>query len=401
MKGAVEIVDEKIEAEVTCALCLKTFEDPLLLNCGHNFCLKCVLKSLIKANKEQFWDFFVTCPLCRKENRLRFHEPLQINLVLRNLIQVISSTTSKSAKKDIATWQEIKLYTKHQFASSNPLVSGSSYFFCSRTKTMSWISPPSVQEAYTNIFFRSSQLQKDLLESIWKTYGQIVVQAIPLSSFALLWSDRKSGAKRSLSIFRATRSNATNFYILGDIARPVHNAKEAKEWKEDHHPSYIIRQRKRCPLQLLADPTDYEKIWSSRGSKCQLASFWRPIPPKGYRALGDICVVGEEKPKPGDVPLKCVSELILINRIIGKQTLIWNDQKSGAKGSVSVWRNSTLDDEVLDQHSTKLDHFFSLPSHAPPDSERRIFCINRHLSSSPHLDSATEDDQEEKKACSV
>ncbi len=60
----------------------------------------------------------------------------------------------------------------------------------------------------------------------------------------------------------------------------------------------------------VVDPVDYVKIWNSRGDgdgcvDCQEieATTWRPIPPEGYVALGDVVVQGKRKPDPEEVSL--------------------------------------------------------------------------------------------------
>ncbi|ETE56791.1 Zinc finger protein RFP, partial [Ophiophagus hannah] len=54
-----EITVKMFCSEVTCSICLEYFRDPVILQCGHNFCHDCVMK---------YWREFVlkyTCPQCK------------------------------------------------------------------------------------------------------------------------------------------------------------------------------------------------------------------------------------------------------------------------------------------------------------------------------------------------
>ncbi|XP_026542133.1 E3 ubiquitin-protein ligase TRIM39-like [Notechis scutatus] len=54
-----EISDKIFCSEVTCSICLEYFRDPVILQCGHNFCHDCIMK---------YWREFVLkyiCPQCK------------------------------------------------------------------------------------------------------------------------------------------------------------------------------------------------------------------------------------------------------------------------------------------------------------------------------------------------
>lgn len=48
-----------MEDELECEVCLEMFDNPIMLDCDHTFCLKCAL--LLREN-----DTSTTCPLCRQ-----------------------------------------------------------------------------------------------------------------------------------------------------------------------------------------------------------------------------------------------------------------------------------------------------------------------------------------------
>ncbi|XP_032997834.1 E3 ubiquitin-protein ligase TRIM11-like [Lacerta agilis] len=71
---AAEDTLKTFEVEVTCSICLEYFTDPVILDCGHNFCHHCVFK---------YWKDFVrdrSCPECRtvvEPDRIITNKPLE------------------------------------------------------------------------------------------------------------------------------------------------------------------------------------------------------------------------------------------------------------------------------------------------------------------------------------
>lgn len=52
---------EELHSELTCPVCLELFRDPVILECGHHFCQKCIIQCWeVKAEE------LVNCPKCRK-----------------------------------------------------------------------------------------------------------------------------------------------------------------------------------------------------------------------------------------------------------------------------------------------------------------------------------------------
>uniref|UniRef100_A0A3B3U617 RING-type domain-containing protein n=1 Tax=Poecilia latipinna TaxID=48699 RepID=A0A3B3U617_9TELE len=45
-----------LEDELTCSICLSTFDCPVTIPCGHNFCQNCLLST---------WTESYSCPQCR------------------------------------------------------------------------------------------------------------------------------------------------------------------------------------------------------------------------------------------------------------------------------------------------------------------------------------------------
>lgn len=84
----------------------------------------------------------------------------------------------------------------------------------------------------------------------------------------------------------------------------------------------------------LRPPTDFEEVWRDTGSGARAdCSIWRPIPPEGYVALGQVCSNGRDKPLLNTV--RCVRADLVVRSFVSD--LIWNDKGSGAKRSFSAW----------------------------------------------------------------
>ncbi|NXQ26010.1 TRIM7 ligase, partial [Alaudala cheleensis] len=70
-----------LQDEATCSVCLEFFKDPVSIECGHNFCRACIVKSW----KELELDF--PCPQCREVFQQRSFRP---NRQLANMSEIIA-----------------------------------------------------------------------------------------------------------------------------------------------------------------------------------------------------------------------------------------------------------------------------------------------------------------------
>ncbi|KAM4754890.1 E3 ubiquitin-protein ligase TRIM7-like isoform 1-T1 [Cyanocitta cristata] len=78
-----------LQDEATCSVCLEFFKDPVSIECGHNFCRACIVKSW----KELEMDF--PCPQCREVFQQKSFRP---NRQLANMSEIISQFTLRGAK---------------------------------------------------------------------------------------------------------------------------------------------------------------------------------------------------------------------------------------------------------------------------------------------------------------
>ncbi|XP_030324587.1 E3 ubiquitin-protein ligase TRIM7 isoform X2 [Calypte anna] len=78
-----------LQDEATCSVCLEFFRDPVSIECGHNFCRACIVKSW----KDLELDF--PCPQCREVFQEKSFRP---NRQLANMAEIISQFTLRGAK---------------------------------------------------------------------------------------------------------------------------------------------------------------------------------------------------------------------------------------------------------------------------------------------------------------
>ena len=87
----------------------------------------------------------------------------------------------------------------------------------------------------------------------------------------------------------------------------------------------------------LAPPSGYAYIWDDSGSGAAMdGSCWRPQPPDGYVALGDVFVEDHREPFPGSLPVMCVRRDLAALGMVGDW--IYDDRGSGADRDISVWQ---------------------------------------------------------------
>ncbi|XP_074873317.1 zinc finger protein RFP-like [Carettochelys insculpta] len=80
---------ESLQEEATCPICLEFFKDPVITECGHNFCQACI---------SQCWegpDPATSCPQCRKPVQQRHLRP---NRQLANMAELVKRLSLQAAK---------------------------------------------------------------------------------------------------------------------------------------------------------------------------------------------------------------------------------------------------------------------------------------------------------------
>uniref|UniRef100_A0A668SZP8 Tripartite motif containing 25 n=1 Tax=Oreochromis aureus TaxID=47969 RepID=A0A668SZP8_OREAU len=86
-----------LEDELTCSICLSTFDCPVTIPCGHNFCQDCLLAT---------WKESYSCPQCRTLFATR--PELKKNTVLTAVVETFKVRSSKSEPNLAAEESQVK-----------------------------------------------------------------------------------------------------------------------------------------------------------------------------------------------------------------------------------------------------------------------------------------------------
>lgn len=138
------------------------------------------------------------------------------------------------------------------------------------------------------------------------------------------YGDVGTGAKMDLTVFRPLHI-PEGCYQVGYTAVPIHKATGVSV--------YVLCE----PISdetssLFKKATGFIETWNDRNSGGKLdGSCWQATCDRGYKAIGDVCVLGYVQPD----TLYCVDDSQLKTTELGG--LIWNDAGSGAQKDGSLW----------------------------------------------------------------
>ncbi|XP_069098396.1 E3 ubiquitin-protein ligase TRIM39-like [Pleurodeles waltl] len=82
---------QELKDEVTCPICFEYFKEPVIAECGHNFCKSCITYCLEALNAK------MPCPLCQRPLR---EGKLQPNRQVSNMIPVVQQMILKRKKRE-------------------------------------------------------------------------------------------------------------------------------------------------------------------------------------------------------------------------------------------------------------------------------------------------------------
>ena len=93
---------EDLQQEITCPLCLDTFDDPCVLSCQHTYCRKC-LEAFVRRIRGV--SPTITCPECRKFTDVPVEgvQGLPSAFKLNSLIEVVSKMIQAEEKTSVGT----------------------------------------------------------------------------------------------------------------------------------------------------------------------------------------------------------------------------------------------------------------------------------------------------------
>ena len=150
-----------------------------------------------------------------------------------------------------------------------------------------------------------------------------------VDEFVLRWNDAGSGGTHDGSFYHPVTRDG--FHALGSLGLgpkgyPNPNGTRA----------VMVVKAKPGHENALAAPTDYEQIYNDANSGADMfGSFWRPIPPPGYVAMGTV-VANNTWNKPSLSDVVCVRSDLAIVAEAG--TFIYSDVATAAYKFLSCWK---------------------------------------------------------------
>ena len=152
------------------------------------------------------------------------------------------------------------------------------------------------------------------------------------SNFEKRWRDSGTGANRDVTFFHPIPPEG--FFPLGSMGIGSHagaDGREAAICVKATDPNSA-----NPPLKF---PDRYMKLWDTDGTGADRnGSCWRPIPPSGYVALGDVFVDGKAEPASGDV--MCVRADLTERAQVGFK--FWSTDGSGADDFFAPYHLETI-----------------------------------------------------------
>ena len=162
-----------------------------------------------------------------------------------------------------------------------------------------------------------------------KPSSTLVVQP---AEAAFLWADHGSGSAHDATVF-STRV-PSGWFAVADYAQVGYNdAGTYTNWQPPYGPPIALRSD--GDEQLLAKPTGWTMIFAATATKP--FSLWRPEPPAGFVALGEVGTT-DGKPPPAGAPYAVVAERCVAR--CDADALLWADKDGGvallgARGNAS------------------------------------------------------------------
>jgi len=159
-----------------------------------------------------------------------------------------------------------------------------------------------------------------------------------LINIVQMWNDARSGASKSVSIWRSNKKGYIWFdnswwFSLGDIALTKDNESHG------YSPPSAVHMMRATSLSwdsVFRAPDSYKLRWTDAGSGAMLdCSIWEPVCPPHFNALGNVATNGEYPPRYSVVCVK--DKYTEVSEVI--RGVIWNDRGSGAKLDVTLMQS--------------------------------------------------------------
>ena len=185
-------------------------------------------------------------------------------------------------------------------------------------------------------------------------------------TFEFRWNDIGSGGTWDGSFYHPITTDG--FYPLGSLGFRGYNNPDGLFG--------IMVVKAKPGSDAIAHPTDYILVYKDIGSGANWdGSFWEPVPPNGYKAMGIVAQAGYGKPELTDVV--CVREDLTIPGEAGE--FIWNDHGTGASMFLGTWK---IDPPVAGPHENayfSTGTFVGWNSWDPPSTHPAMNVLNVKL----------------------
>lgn len=194
-------------------------------------------------------------------------------------------------------------------------------------------------------------------------FGELILTFT--TNYVLAYNDQKSGAKMDGAFWHPQAPSG--FSPLGSIGvnnyNPINNTIAS-----------ICVAAAPGSNRPLAAPIDYTLIWNDKKSGAKMdGSCWRPVPPSGYVALGDVFVTGYDKPSLNYVT--CVRRDLTSVAQVGKE--IYNDSDSGASMDIDTYQIVVPSVDLSQQNGFfAVNSFVANNSYNVPQGAPVINCLN-------------------------
>lgn len=143
------------------------------------------------------------------------------------------------------------------------------------------------------------------------------LQTRPTSDFKLLWKSKSHGSGGDVtSIWRPKVRQSCA--ILGDVPMSGTTKPEATLVVVDDDSS------------VLAYPMSYQKILTLDAPNETSGAIWRPIPPDGFVAMGDVFTLGQSEPPPSLV--RCIRKDAVEPAPLYRRVRVWKEAKHLQQG---------------------------------------------------------------------
>ncbi|MFC1902206.1 Vps62-related protein [Chloroflexota bacterium] len=185
--------------------------------------------------------------------------------------------------------------------------------------------------------------------------------------FDWMWDDRGSGGDFDGSYWHPI--SPEGYYALGSLG--------INKYGDPRGNTAVIVVKDIDSSGVLAAPTDYERIWADSGSGANRdGSFWKPVAPTGYVALGVVAMGGYGKPSLDAI--RCVKKELTANAKIGDR--IWIDKGTGADTDFGSWEVAPPDaPNTPGMAYLKPGTFVAYTSHGAPSSHSALNVLNVKL----------------------